>query len=83
MYEALRMTPVDRTNYLGRPPLQIALRDPTLIRTRFKHVPQASAFRVAHEQIQMRGRLECAEKVWCPLSISLPCPQQYVAFQLW
>ena len=80
MDETLRMTPMDRTNDLRRPPTQIALQYLAIMRARLEDVPERASFDVVHDQIQMSRSLECAQEMWSPLGLSLPCTEQYVPF---
>lgn len=81
MYKALRVTPINGTDYLGCPPSQVRLGYLALWR-RFDDVPEVSTVGILHDKVQGGVGLKGTEQMGSPEGLGGEGPEEYITFGL-
>jgi hypothetical protein len=61
MRKSLRVTPMNRTDYLRGPPHEITLRDLSIVRAGLQYVPERPTLCIVHHEVEVCRCLECTQ----------------------
>ena len=82
MSEALRVTPVDGTDDLGRPPAKVGLDNSAIMWTGLEHVPECASLNVIHDEAEVCIGLIRAQEVRNPWGVCPKSSKKQIALEL-